>query len=140
MSDHNRTAPPQPTNAMSCLDYHNPCRNFVFCQGGGSAAIQAPRGIAGQAALKIKIEDQNLTPHPNPRISYLLRIFRLRSGLEWKFLLRRTWSGQSCSHCNFQHFHSLSKENQVSLVMTFLLSQVQKAKSANLGLGVDKLS
>ena len=28
--------------------------------------------------------------------------------------------GKNCSHCNFQDFHSLSKENQVSLARTFL--------------------
>ena len=27
---------------------------------------------------------------------------------------------KNCSHCNFQDFHSLNKENQVSLVRTFL--------------------
>ena len=34
----------------------------------------------------------NCHPHPQPQNS-LLRTFRLQPGLEWKFLLRRTWSG-----------------------------------------------
>ena len=59
-------------------------------------------------------------PHPQPQNS-LLMIFRLQPGLEWKFLLRRTWSGRNRSHCNFQDFHSLSKENQISWARTFLL-------------------
>ena len=40
---------------------------------------------------------------------------------------------KNCSHCNSQDFHSLSKENQVSLVRIFFLSQVQEVKSAGLG-------
>ena len=30
-----------------------------------------------------------------------------------QFLARTGWSGQNFSHCNLQHFHSLSKQNQV---------------------------
>ena len=61
-------------------------------------------------------------PHPQPQNS-LLRILRPRPGIEWKFLLRRTWSGQSCSHCSFWGFHCLSKQHQVSLVRTLLSDQ-----------------
>ena len=35
----------------------------------------------------------NFHPHPQPQNSFL-RIFHLQAGLKWKFLLRRTWSGQ----------------------------------------------
>ena len=31
-----------------------------------------------------------------------------------------TGPGRNCSHCSFQDFHFLSKENQASLVRTFL--------------------
>ena len=37
-----------------------------------------------------------------------------------EFLLRRPGQIKNCFHCNFQDFHSLSKENQVSLVRAFL--------------------
>ena len=78
------------------------------------------------------IEDPSLEPHPQPQNS-LLRIFRLRPGLEWKFLPRRTWLGKNCSHCSFQDFHSLSKENQVSLVRTFLSESGSESKISRLG-------
>ena len=57
----------------------------------------------------------NFHPLPQPQNS-LLRIFHPQPGLERKFLLRRIWSGQKLLHCSFQDFHSLSKENQVSLL------------------------
>ena len=34
--------------------------------------------------------------------------------------------GKNCSHCSFQDFHFLSKENQVSLVRTCFLHQVPR--------------
>ena len=43
--------------------------------------------------LRFPIWGSKFDPHPQPQIS-LLRIFCLRPGLGWKFLLRRTWSGQ----------------------------------------------
>ena len=54
-----------------------------------SAASQRPvPGGVPTPSLRIKF-----SPHPPPQNS-LLRIFRLQPGLERKFLLRRTWSGQ----------------------------------------------
>ena len=51
-----------------------------------------------------------------------LRIFRRQPGLKWKFLLRRTWSGQTLLPLQLQDFHSLSEENQVFLVKMFFLT------------------
>ena len=41
--------------------------------------------------------------------------------------------GRNRSHCNFQDFHSLSKENQVSLVRTFLSAPVSPSAIGRLG-------
>ena len=61
-------------------------------------------------------------------------IFRLRPGLEWKFLLRRTWPGQKPFPLQFPGlFHSLSKGNLVSLVRTFLSEPGSKSKINRLG-------
>ena len=72
-------------------------------------------------------------PHPQPQIS-LVRIFCLQPGLGWKFLLRRTCCrSKNGSHCSFQDFHSLTKENQVSLVRTFLSDPGSGSKIRRLG-------
>ena len=41
--------------------------------------------------------------------------------------------GKNCSHCSFQDFHSLCKENQVSLVRTFLSDPGSESKISRLG-------
>ena len=41
--------------------------------------------------------------------------------------------GKNCSHCSFQNFHSLSKENQVCLVRTFLSDPGSESKISRLG-------
>ena len=48
-------------------------------------------------------EDQILTPHPQPQNW----IFRLRPGLEWKFLLRRSWLGQKLLPLGVENDHDL---------------------------------
>ena len=57
---------------------------------------------------------------PPPTPEFLTKDFCLQTSFDWHFLLRRTWSGggggESCSHCCFQDFRSLSKEHQVSLL------------------------
>ena len=64
----------------------------------------------------------NFTPTPSaPTPFRTSRIFRLQPGLETENSFQgEPGRGKTCSHCNFQNFHSLSKENQVSLVRTFL--------------------
>ena len=89
--------------------------------------------IVGERQFGRHFKRSNSHPHPQPQNS-LLRIFRLQPGLEWKFLLRRTCCrGKNCSHCSFQDFHSLSKENQVSLVRTFLSDPGSESKISRLG-------
>ena len=65
-------------------------------------------------------------------------LFHLPPGLEWKFLLRRTWLGQNCSHCSFLSFHSISKDNQVSLVRALLSAPGSKSRIGRLGVWVWK--
>ena len=44
------------------------------------------------------------------------------------------WVNSACAHCpGFQGFHSLSKENQVSLVRTFLSAPGSECKISRLG-------
>ena len=45
------------------------------------------------AKKELNNQIHDFDPHLQPQNS-LLRIFRLQPGLEWKLLLRRTWSGQ----------------------------------------------
>ena len=102
--------------------------------------VNSGNGYFGRAWDPEKQWGSNFDPHPQPQNS-LLRIFRLQPGLEWKFLLRRTWLRQNCSYCSFQDFHSLSKGNQVSLVRTFLSEPGSKSKKQQTwGLGVEKWS
>ena len=51
------------------------------------------RELAQIPYFRYLIWGSDFDPHPQPQSS-LLRIFRLQPGLEWKFLLSRTWSGQ----------------------------------------------
>ena len=44
-----------------------------------------------------------------------------------------TGAGQTGSHCNFQDFHSLSKEKKVSLVRPFLSEPGSESKIGRLG-------
>ena len=65
-----------------------PCFSFSpwWCQGQGLNNAESPN-------MHSHLWGSDFDPHPQPQNS-LLRIFRLKPGLEWKFLLRRTWSGQ----------------------------------------------
>ena len=56
---------------------------------------------------------------PLPTPEFLAKDFRLQPGLESEFLPRRTCRGKNCSHSNFQHFHSVSKENLASFRKDF---------------------
>ena len=84
------------------------------------------------------VEDQMLTPFPTPE--FLTKEFPFAARSRMETLTKENLVGaQNSSHCSFQDLHSLSKENQVPLVRTFFLSQVQKVKSEDLGVGCGKM-
>ena len=71
-------------------------------------------------------------PHPQPQSS-LLRIFRLQPGLEWKFLLRRTWSGQKLLPLQFPGLSIPYSGKPGFLVRAFLSDPGSESKISRLG-------
>ena len=86
------------------------------------------------------------------RDGYLLKLNPLSEFLTKDFLLSASRSpmeiltkkdlvgAKNCSHCISQDFHSLCRENRVSLVRTFLSDPDSESKTADLGVGVEKWS
>ena len=70
-----------------------------------------------------------------PPMDFLSQDFCLQPGPRWKFLLRRTRSGQKLLPLRFQHFHSLSKGKQASLVSIHFSHPESDGKSADVGGG-----
>ena len=81
-------------------------------------------------------DDQTLTPTPNPE--FFTKDLHLQPGLEWKFLPRRSWSGQELRHCNFRNFHSLNKENNFLSEGFSFWPRFRKQNGQTWGLGVEK--
>ena len=83
--------------------------------------------------LRIKFS----SPPPTPE--FLTRDFCLQPGLGWKFFTKENLVRQKKgSRCNLQDFHSLTKENQVSLLRIFLFEPGSDGKSTGLGMGVEE--
>ena len=97
-----------------------------------SLASLAWRGLLLSQNMRIRFRP------PPPTTEFLREDFCLQPGLRWKFLLRRTWSDENGSHCSFQDFHSLTKENQVSLLRIFFSEPNSRGKSTDLGVGGGK--
>ena len=78
-------------------------------------------------------QDQILTPPPTPE--FLRKDFCLQPGLEWKVLLRRTWSGRKMLPLQFPELHSLTEGNRASFVRTLFSHPESDGKSSDVGVG-----
>ena len=110
------------------------CALRIFCDH-GSGLPHAKAKWQRLSYTTSQISGSDLTPAPNPEFLFLCEDFCLQPSLNWKFLLRRTWSGQKCSHCNFQNLHPLTKRNQVSLLRIHFSHPESDWKSWDVGVG-----
>ena len=73
-------------------------------------------------------------PPPPPTPEFLSKDFPSATRSRKESLTKENLVGaKNCSHCNFQGFHSLNKENQVSLVRASLSEPGSQRKISRLG-------
>ena len=80
-------------------------------------------------------EDLIFTPNPNPPDSLPQISVCNHVSTSWNFLLRRSWSGKSCSHCNVQGFPSLLRAIRFPYKGIVFLNLTRKERSVDLGVG-----
>ena len=109
--------------------------NFVQ-QKGGAKSLATPHWIHGSYAIfNVCVHSSRgskFDPHPQPQIS-LVRISVCDQVSNGNSYWGEPGRGRNGSHCSFQAFHSLTKENQVSLVRTFLSDPGSESKNTRLG-------
>ena len=148
MSRQNRATPPQIKVSHLSPDplSHFPLiRSRQGARGGGGVASGLVEGIAallgsengsryrGCRSYSHTSRATLSTKPPRTLSKPLTKDFRLQPGLERKFFLRRTWSGQKLLPLQFPALSPLSKKNQVSLVRTVLSHSGSESQISRLG-------